>query len=81
LSFSFPPLWAETSAYAFISKPFDVAGLQRGIAFARRRIAAEAMAAAETAEMPGRRSSADAGRSDDECDRLDSWAGLDEDRL
>lgn len=69
----------ELQPYAFISKPFDAASLQRGIDFARRRMAAEAMAAAKTAGMPGRRSSADADHSDDECYRSDSWAELDED--
>ena len=62
----------ELRPYAFISKPFDAVDLQRGIVFARRRIAAEAVAASKTAETKGRHSSADANHSDDECGRPDS---------
>jgi AmiR/NasT family two-component response regulator len=71
----------ELRPYAFISKPFDAAGLQRGIAFARRRMAAEAMATPKTAKRPCRRSSADANHSEDECGRPDSWAELGGDTL
>jgi CheY-like chemotaxis protein len=71
----------ELRPYAFISKPFDAASLQRGFAFARRRMAAEAMAAAKLAEIPGPRSSADTNHSDDERDRSDSWAGMGGDAL
>jgi hypothetical protein len=35
-------LLIELRPYAFIAKPFDTASLQRGFAFARRRMAAEA---------------------------------------
>jgi len=35
-------LLIELRPYAFIAKPFDAAALQRGFAFARRRMAAEA---------------------------------------
>ena len=66
---------AELRPYAFISKPFDAAGLQRGITSARRRLAAEATGA------PVRRLFAHAGHSDDERRRPDSCAGPGEDVL
>lgn len=56
----------ELRPYALILTPFDTAALQRGIASALRRMAAEA--------PPVRRSSANANHSDNDYDHPDSWS-------